>query len=84
MTMSVETDAMKNSKTALIAVALVAAALVAGAVLYDATLVTAALGLPVQGGEGAVAVAGLGASLAAAVFGIRELRRARRPRPAHA
>ena len=67
---------MKNLKTAAIAVLLAAAVLFAAAVAYDATRMTIALGLPVQGGEGAVA--GLGAALAAIAFSVRELRRMRR------
>ncbi len=68
----------KNWKTAAIAVLLTAAVLLAAAVAYDATVVTTALRMPVQGGEGMVAVAGLGAALAAIAFSVRELRRMRR------
>lgn len=75
---------MKNLKATAIAVLLTAAALVCAAIAYDATLVTVALGMPVQGGEAIVAVAGLGAALGAIAFGIRELRRMRRGRLAHA
>ena len=69
---------MKNSRIAAIAVLVAAAILLAAAVVYGATLPTVALGLPVQGGEGAVAAAGLGTALAVIAFGVRELWRAHR------
>lgn len=75
---------MKNLETAAIAVLLTAAALVGAAIACDATLVTIAPGMPAQGGGVIVAVAGLGAALGAIAFGIRELRRMRRGRLAHA
>ena len=75
---------MKTLETAAIAILLTTAALVGAAIACDVTLVTIALGMPVQGGEAVVAVAGLGAALAAIAFGIRELRRMRRGRLAHA
>ena len=69
---------MRNSRIAAIAVLVAAAILLAAVVVYDATLPTVALGLPVQGGEGTVAVAGLGTALAAIAFGARGLWRAHR------
>lgn len=69
---------MKNLKAAAIVVLLAAAALDCAAIAYDATLATIALGLPVQGGEAVVAVAGLGAALAVITFSVRELQRTRR------
>lgn len=75
---------MKTLKTVAIAVLLTAAALVGAAIACDATLVTIAPGMQAQGGEAVVAVEGLGAALAATAFGIRELRRMRRGRLAHA
>lgn len=43
------------------------------AVAYDATLIADALGAPAQGGEGVVAMAGLGIAFAAVAFGLRGL-----------
>jgi hypothetical protein len=75
---------MKNLTPAAIAGVITAACLLAGAVAHDATLVAAVLGMPVQGGEGVVATAGLGTALAAVAFGLRALRRMRRGRLARA
>lgn len=44
---------------------------------YDATLLAVRLGLTVQGGEGAIALAGLIVALACVAFGLRALSRSR-------
>lgn len=75
---------MRNPKTAAIAVLIAAALLVAAAIADDATPVTVALGLPVQGGEAVVALAGVATALTALAFGVRELRRVLRARRARA
>ena len=59
----------KHVSTALVAIGIAMFA----AVAYDATLIADALAVQVQGGEGAVAVAGLALAIAAVACGLRGL-----------
>lgn len=59
----------KHVSAALVAIGIAVFAVVA----YDATLIADALGVQVQGGEGAVAVAGLSIAIAAVACGLRGL-----------